>query len=200
MFVKISEYLETLKFFKIFNPCSLPLYWNKKSFKTGSRFTVAKNSYFHNLPFRIRFSSLCGFHQNLITALKLSKYRVFSGPYFPVFSSNTGKQGTENYVFGHFSCRWLASHSFWWLYGLSAIILNRHFEMSSKPSLLIRTKSFSVNIWAKVTQNTITTQNVFLLRISSTNVTKSAVSGDLVTFAEEVLSGKLLFLQELTLI
>ena len=34
MFVKISQYFETLKFFKIFNPYSLPLYWNKKSLKT----------------------------------------------------------------------------------------------------------------------------------------------------------------------
>ena len=27
----------------------------------------------------------------IITAWKVSKYRVISGPYFPVFSSNTGK-------------------------------------------------------------------------------------------------------------
>ena len=32
---------------------------------------------------------------NTITARKVSKYRVFSGPYFPVFSSNTGKYGPE---------------------------------------------------------------------------------------------------------
>ena len=29
------------------------------------------------------------------TAWKVSKYGVFSGPYFPVFSSNTGKYGPE---------------------------------------------------------------------------------------------------------
>ena len=29
------------------------------------------------------------------TAWKVSKYRVFSGPYFPVFSPNTGKYGPE---------------------------------------------------------------------------------------------------------
>ena len=30
-----------------------------------------------------------------ITAWKVSKYGVFSGPYFPVFSPNTGKYGPE---------------------------------------------------------------------------------------------------------
>ena len=29
------------------------------------------------------------------TARKISKYRVFSGPYFPVFGLNTGKDGPE---------------------------------------------------------------------------------------------------------
>ena len=29
------------------------------------------------------------------TAWKLSKYEVFSGPYFPVFSLNTGMLGSE---------------------------------------------------------------------------------------------------------
>ena len=29
------------------------------------------------------------------TALKVSKYGVFSGPYFPAFSPNTGKYGPE---------------------------------------------------------------------------------------------------------
>ena len=34
----------------------------------------------------------------------MPKYGVFSGPYFSVFSPNTGKYGPEkNYVFGHFS-------------------------------------------------------------------------------------------------
>ena len=33
----------------------------------------------------------------------MSKYGVFSGPYFPVFGLNTGKYGLEkNSVFGHF--------------------------------------------------------------------------------------------------
>ena len=30
-----------------------------------------------------------------VTAWKVSKYGVFSGPYFPVFGLNTGKYGTE---------------------------------------------------------------------------------------------------------
>ena len=29
------------------------------------------------------------------TAWKVSKYKVFSGPYFPVFNPNTGKYGPE---------------------------------------------------------------------------------------------------------
>ena len=34
----------------------------------------------------------------------MSKYGVFSGPYFPPFGLNTGKNGPEkNSVFGHFS-------------------------------------------------------------------------------------------------
>ena len=34
----------------------------------------------------------------------MSKYRVFSGPYFSVFSPNTGEYGPEkNFVLGHFS-------------------------------------------------------------------------------------------------
>ena len=38
------------------------------------------------------------------TARKVSKYGVFSVPYFPVFSRDIGKYGSEkNYVFGHFS-------------------------------------------------------------------------------------------------
>ena len=32
---------------------------------------------------------------NSITAWKVSKYGVISGPYFPVFSPNTGKYGPE---------------------------------------------------------------------------------------------------------
>ena len=31
----------------------------------------------------------------MFTAWKLSKYGVFSGPYFPVFGQNTGKYGSE---------------------------------------------------------------------------------------------------------
>ena len=38
------------------------------------------------------------------TAWKVSKYEIFSGPHFPVFSPNTGKYRPErNSVFGHFS-------------------------------------------------------------------------------------------------
>ena len=33
------------------------------------------------------------------TAWKMSKYGVFSGPYFPVFSPNTGKYGPEKTLY-----------------------------------------------------------------------------------------------------
>ena len=33
--------------------------------------------------------------QVIVTAWKVSKYGVFSGPYFPEFSPNTGKYGSE---------------------------------------------------------------------------------------------------------
>ena len=36
------------------------------------------------------------------TAWKVSKYRVFSGPHFPIFSPTTGKYGKKNSVFGNF--------------------------------------------------------------------------------------------------
>ena len=42
------------------------------------------------------------FGVNPITAWKVSKYGVISGPYFLVYSPNTGKYGPQ-VVFGHFS-------------------------------------------------------------------------------------------------
>ena len=36
---------------------------------------------------------------SIITALKVYKYRVFSGPYFPVFGLNTGKYGPEKTLY-----------------------------------------------------------------------------------------------------
>ena len=40
-------------------------------------------------------------HQIAVTAWKVSKYGIFSGPYFPIFGLNTGKYGPV----GHFSHR-----------------------------------------------------------------------------------------------
>ena len=49
----------------------------------------------NGIKWRLRFT---GF-----TARKMSKYGVFSGSYFPIFSPNKGKYGPEkNSVFGHF--------------------------------------------------------------------------------------------------
>ena len=47
--------------------------------------------------FYISIGLFCEFHssKNCFTARKVSKYVVFSGPYFPVFSPNTGKYGLE---------------------------------------------------------------------------------------------------------
>ena len=39
----------------------------------------------------------------LCTAWKVSKYGVFSVPYFPVFGLNMEIYGVKNSVFGHFS-------------------------------------------------------------------------------------------------
>ena len=39
--------------------------------------------------------SICSVSWIDFTVWKVSKYGVFSGPYFPVFSSNTGKYGPE---------------------------------------------------------------------------------------------------------
>ena len=36
-----------------------------------------------------------------VTARKVAKYEVFSGPYFPVFSLNTGKYGQEKSPYLH---------------------------------------------------------------------------------------------------
>ena len=38
--------------------------------------------------------SLCPYYK-MLHCVKVSKYEVFSGPYFPVFSPNTGKSGPE---------------------------------------------------------------------------------------------------------
>ena len=50
-----------------------------------------------NLLHEMQFSiSLCKkFVVQTLAAWKVSKYRVFSGPYFPVFGLNTGKYGPE---------------------------------------------------------------------------------------------------------
>ena len=58
-------------------------------FKVFDDFTLASNILKLNesLPlFRV---------SSIVTASKLSKYGVISGPYFPVFSPNTGKYGPE---------------------------------------------------------------------------------------------------------
>ena len=78
---------------------------------------------FGNLPWQTRVTTLAGppfegllctvrkeFH---LTSWKVSKYEVFSGPYFPVFSPDTGKYGPEKFpyfdsfriVFGGIYCK-----------------------------------------------------------------------------------------------
>ena len=69
-------------------------------------------------PKKQRFSGVSNWYKLETTAWKVSKYGVFSGPYFPVLglnkeiysvnlciNSKCGKiQIRENSVFGHFSC------------------------------------------------------------------------------------------------
>ena len=45
--------------------------------------------------FHLRYSSVWLFPRKTVTAWKLSKCRVISGPYFPVFSANKGKYRPE---------------------------------------------------------------------------------------------------------
>ena len=45
--------------------------------------------------FHLRYSSVWLFPRKTVTAWKLSKCRVISGPYFPVFSANKGKHRPE---------------------------------------------------------------------------------------------------------
>ena len=47
------------------------------------------------------YTEILGKTWQWLTAWKVSKYEVISGPYFPVFSPNTGKYGPEKT--GHFS-------------------------------------------------------------------------------------------------
>ena len=49
------------------------------------------------------------------TAWKVSKYGVFSGPYLPVFSLNTGKYGPEKTPYlGTFHAVEWPTHSWYW--------------------------------------------------------------------------------------
>ena len=49
----------------------------------------------------------------LYTGEQVSKYGVFSGPYFPVLSPNTGKYGIEKvFIFGHFSPSFISTGFF----------------------------------------------------------------------------------------
>ena len=62
-------------------------------------------------------NKILGAYEHFFTASKVSKYGVFSGPYFPAFGLNLGRYGVflriqseygkirtrKNSVFGHFS-------------------------------------------------------------------------------------------------
>ena len=71
------------------------------SFLTFGNITNLFRDLFHILNVIIHlqlldlFVSVCGIHLEEHTAWKVSKYGVFSGPYFPVFSPNTGIDGPE---------------------------------------------------------------------------------------------------------
>ena len=76
--------------------------------------------------------------QTFFTAWKVSKYGVFSGPYFPVFSPNTRKFGRKKIIF------WTLSRSVLfvcWIYLLSATIANllvnssKYYENNTKYKL-----------------------------------------------------------------
>ena len=60
-------------------------------FRNSAAFISAAYIPFSTYPVYEKLIILPGF----CTAWKVSKYRVISGPYFPVFSPNTGKYGPE---------------------------------------------------------------------------------------------------------
>ena len=54
-------------------------------------------------------------NSSINTAWKVSKYGVFSGPYLPVFSLNTGKYGPEKTPYlGTFHAVEWPTHSWYW--------------------------------------------------------------------------------------
>ena len=66
----------------------------------------------------------------ILTAWKVSKHVVFSGPYFPVFTPNTEKYGAEkNSVFGQFSrsvsFTGILKEALTWNYICSTVMLSR---------------------------------------------------------------------------
>ena len=62
---------------------------------------------------------------NILTAWKVPKYGVFSGPYFPVFGLNTGKYGLEKtpYLDTFHVVSWL-SPKYTWIYSQYDRLLN----------------------------------------------------------------------------
>ena len=98
--------------------------------------------------------------------------------YFPVFNSNTGKQRPEITPYFHAVRKKVKRDSKKDKYFMSCYIFILLFEKrhASGPLHQLHKK------WT------------FPLRISLVNVTKSAVSCDLVTFTGEILNGKLLIL------
>ena len=99
-------------------------------------------NYFHILKYSLSvFSSLSVTTTD--TAWKLSKYRVFSGPYFPVFGLNTETYGLnlhiqseyrkirirKNSVYGHFSCS-----------VRTGLIANENMERTSQVPVKIKIK------------------------------------------------------------
>ena len=70
----------------------LPAFWRDEIFNL---ITIAISLFWKYLLLYFEFSMI----SLTIHCVKVSKYGVFSGPYFPVFSPNTGKCGPEKYPY-----------------------------------------------------------------------------------------------------
>ena len=77
---------------------------------------------------------------NVCTAWKVSKYRVFSGPHFSVFSPSMGKYGTEKTPY------WTL---FIWCYSRGQCISRSATREASRIYQFITNNQASLNLWRK---------------------------------------------------
>ena len=76
--------------------------------------------------FHLRYSTVWLFPRKTVTAWKVSKCGVISGPYFPVFSANKGEYGPEITTYlDTFHAVSHLDHMIWLIYIISLLFANR---------------------------------------------------------------------------